>query len=113
MTFDGDVGRLTKEAFLCNFAGDIPRDKARVLYAVQEPFHKALTSARTTQAAWRSKPSFYAVSTEDRTINPDLERWMYKRAGAKITEVPGSSHTVFLSHPDLVVSIIEQAAASN
>ncbi|MGN6482044.1 alpha/beta fold hydrolase, partial [Luteibacter sp.] len=50
------------------------------------------------------------VPTADKTINPDLERWMYKRAKAKVTEVPGSSHTVFLSHPDLVVSIIEQAA---
>src|ERR1700735_5407682 len=74
--FDGDEGRLSEEAFLRDFAGDLPQAKARVLYAVQEPFNKALLAGRTTQAAWRSKPSFYAISTEDRTINPDLERFM-------------------------------------
>jgi pimeloyl-ACP methyl ester carboxylesterase len=74
--FDGDEGRLSEEAFLRDFAGDLPAAKAKVLYAVQEPFQKALLTGRTTQAAWRSKPSFYAVSTEDRTINPDLERFM-------------------------------------
>jgi len=68
--FDGDEGRLSEEAFLRDFAGDLPEAKAEVLYAVQEPFNKALLAGRTTQAAWRSKPSFYAVSTEDRTINP-------------------------------------------
>jgi pimeloyl-ACP methyl ester carboxylesterase len=76
--FDGDEGRLSEEAFLRDFAGDLPEAKAEVLYAVQEPFNKALLAGRTTQAAWRSKPSFYAVSTEDRTINPDLERFMAK-----------------------------------
>src|ERR1700692_2182724 len=76
ITFDGDHGRLSEAAFLRDFAGDLPEAKAKVLYAVQEPFHKALLAGKTTHAAWRSKPSFYAVSTEDRTINPDLERFM-------------------------------------
>src|SRR6185437_5195776 len=76
IVFDGDEGRLSEEAFLRDFAGDLPEAKARVLYAVQEPFQKALLAGKTTHAAWRSKPSFYAVSTEDRTINPDLERFM-------------------------------------
>ena len=53
--FDGDEGRLSQEAFLRDFAGDLPREKAMVLYAVQEPFHKALLSGRTTHAAWRSR----------------------------------------------------------
>src|ERR1700754_1235480 len=57
----GDEGRLTEAAFLRDFAGDLPPEKAKVLYAVQEPFHKALLAGKTTQAAWRSKPSFYAV----------------------------------------------------
>jgi len=51
------------------------------------PFHKALLTGKTKHASWRSKPSFYAVSTEDRTINPDLERFMAKRMGAKTIEV--------------------------
>ena len=60
-----------------------PPEEARVLYAVQQPFKKSLTTEKTTNAAWRTKPSFYAVSTQDRTINPDLERFMAKRMGAK------------------------------
>src|ERR1700744_4938581 len=87
IVFDGDEGRLTEEDFLRDFAGDIPAAKAKVLYAVQQPFHKALLTGKTTHAAWRSKPSFYAVSTEDRTINPDLERFMANRMGAKTIEV--------------------------
>ena len=62
IVFDGDEGRLSEAAFLRDFAGDLPEAKAKVLYAVQEPFHKALLTGKTTQAAWRSKPSWYAVS---------------------------------------------------
>jgi hypothetical protein len=58
-----------------------------------------LLSRKTTSAAWRSKPSYYAVSTEDRTINPDLERFMAKRVGAKTIEVK-ASHLALISHPD-------------
>src|ERR1700677_1031861 len=88
--FDGDEGRLSEEAFLRDFAGDLPAAKAKVLYAVQQPFQKSLLAGRTTQAAGRSKPSFYAVSAEDSTINPDLERFMAKRMGAKAIEVKAS-----------------------
>jgi pimeloyl-ACP methyl ester carboxylesterase len=107
--FDGDEGRLGEEAFLRDFAGDLPAAKAKVLYAVQEPFQKALLTGRTTQAAWRSKPSFYAVSTEDRTINPDLERFMAKRMGAKTIEVK-ASHLSLISHPDEITALILEAA---
>ncbi len=107
--FDGDEGRLGEQAFLRDFAGDLPEAKAKVLYAVQEPFQKALLTGRTTQAAWRSKPSFYAVSTEDRTINPDLERFMAKRMGAKTIELK-SSHLSLISHPDEIAGLILEAA---
>ena len=86
IVFDGDEGRLGEPAFLRDFAGDIPENRAR-LSAVQQPFHKALLTGRTTNAAWRSKPSFYAVSTQDRTINPDLERFMAKRMSATTMRV--------------------------
>jgi pimeloyl-ACP methyl ester carboxylesterase len=109
--FDGDEGRLSEEAFLRDFAGDLSESKAKVLYAVQEPFQKALLTGRTTQAAWRSKPSFYAVSTEDRTINPDLERFMAKRMGAKTIEVK-AGHVSLISHPDEISGLILQAAAA-
>lgn len=109
IVFDGDEGRLSEAAFLRDFAGDLPEARARVLYAVQAPFHKALLTGRTTQAAWRSKPSFYAVSTEDRTINPDLERFMAKRMGAKTIELK-SSHLSLISHPQEITDLILQAA---
>ena len=109
IVFDGDEGRLSEEAFLRDFAGDLPAAKAKVLYAVQEPFQKALLTGKTTQVAWRSKPSFYAVSTDDRTINPDLERFMAKRMGAKTIEV-NASHLSMISHPQVITRLILEAA---
>jgi pimeloyl-ACP methyl ester carboxylesterase len=72
-------------------------------------FHKALLEGKTTQAAWRAKPSFYAVSTEDRTINPDLERFMAKRMGAKTIEVK-ASHVSLISQPGAIAELILEAA---
>jgi pimeloyl-ACP methyl ester carboxylesterase len=109
IVFDGDEGRLSEAAFLRDFAGDLPEAKAKVLYAVQEPFRKALLAGTISRAAWRSKPSFYAVSTEDRTINPDLERFMAKRMGAKTIEIK-SSHLSLISHPGEVTDLILEAA---
>jgi pimeloyl-ACP methyl ester carboxylesterase len=111
IVYDGDEGRLGEEAFLRDFAGDIPAARARVLYAAQQPFHKALLTAKTTHAAWRSRPTYYAVSTEDRTINPDLERFMAKRMGAKTIELK-SSHLSLISHPDEITRLIVEAAAA-
>jgi len=109
IVFDGDEGRLSEAAFLHDFAGDLPEAKSKVLYAVQEPFHKALLAGKTTHAAWRSKPSFYSVSTEDRTINPDLQRFMAKRMGATTIEVK-ASHLSLISQPDTIANLILQAA---
>lgn len=109
IVFDGDEGRLTEEAFLRDFAGDLPKAKAKLLYAVQQPFHKSLLKGRTTHAAWRSKPSYYAVSTNDRTINPDLERFMARRMGARTIEVK-ASHLSLISHPEEITRLILQAA---
>src|SRR5499433_330072 len=109
IVFDGDEGRLSEEAFLRDFAGDLPEAKAKVLCAVQWPFHKALLTGKTRHAAWRSKPSWYAVSTVDRTINPDLERFMAKRMGAKTIEVK-ASHVSLISQPDTIANLILEAA---
>jgi hypothetical protein len=79
-------GQLSEKAFLRDFAATCRR-RTRVLYAVQQPFKKSLTTEKTTNAAWRTKPSFYAVSTQDRTINPDLERFMAKRMGGNTIEI--------------------------
>jgi hypothetical protein len=109
IVWSGDWGLLSEDAFLRDFAGDVPADKARVLYAVQQPFKRTLLDGKTTHAAWRSKPSFYAVSTEDRTINPDLERFMAKRMGAKTIEVK-ASHVSLVSQPDVITNLILEAA---
>ena len=110
VVFNDDWGQLTEEAFLHDFAGDLPKEDARVLYAVQQPFKKSLNTDKTTNAAWRTKPTFYAVSTEDRTINPDLERFMAKRMDAKTIEVK-SSHLSLISHPDAITNLILEALA--
>lgn len=109
IVFDGDEGRLSEAAFLRDFAGDLPEAKAKVLYAVQQPFHKQLLAGKTSHAAWRSKPSYYAVSTEDRTINPDLERFMAKRMGATTIELK-ASHLALISQPAPIARLILDAA---
>jgi pimeloyl-ACP methyl ester carboxylesterase len=110
--FDGDEGRLNEAGFLHDFAAGIPLAKAKVLYAVQQPFQRSLLSGRTTHAAWRSKPSFYAVSTEDRAIDPGLERIMARRMGAKTIELR-ASHLSLISQPDAVAGLILTAAGQS
>jgi pimeloyl-ACP methyl ester carboxylesterase len=108
VVFDGDEGRLSEEAFLRDFAGDLPEAKARALFAVQWPFQRYLLTGKTAHAAWRSKPSWYAVSTDDRTINPDLQRFMAKRMGARTIEVK-ASHVSLISRPDTIADLILEA----
>ncbi|SDP77086.1 Pimeloyl-ACP methyl ester carboxylesterase [Ralstonia sp. 25mfcol4.1] len=103
-------GKLSEQAFVNDFAGDLPKAEAEAYYAVQQPMGKAVTMARTTVAAWRHKPTWYAVSTQDRTINPDLERFMAKRMGAFTIEIP-ASHVSLISHPKDVADLIVQAAS--
>jgi pimeloyl-ACP methyl ester carboxylesterase len=106
----GGYAQLNEEAFLRDFAGGVPADKARVLYAVQGRIADTLFDAKVTQAAWRSKPSFYQVSTEDRTINPDLQRFMAKRMNARTIELP-ASHLGIITHPREIADLILEAAA--
>ena len=101
--------QLGEKAFLHDFAGDLDPARAETLYAVQGQASQSIFTARTTEAAWRSKPSYYAVSTEDRTINPDLERFMAKRMKAQTIEVKGS-HLTLISHPQEIADLIEKAA---
>jgi pimeloyl-ACP methyl ester carboxylesterase len=79
--------------------------RARILYAVQGRISDTLFSGKTTQAAWRSKPSWYAISTEDRTISPELERFMADRMKAKTIEVK-ASHLSLISHPNEITNLI-------
>lgn len=100
---------LNEETFLRDFAGDLERSKARMLYAVQGRGADALATAKTSTAAWRVKPSWYQVSTEDRTINPELERFLAKRMNATTIEL-ASSHVSLLSHPQKIAELILKAA---
>ena len=105
----GDYAELSKEAFLRDFAGDVDPARARALYAVQGRISTSLFTGRTSHAAWREKPSYYAVSTEDRTINPDFERFLAKRMNAKTIELK-ASHLSLISQPDAVANLILEAA---
>lgn len=101
-------GLLSESAFVNDFAGDLPKKEAQVYFAVQQPMGKPITMAKTSVAAWRTKPSWYAVSTEDRTINPDLERFMAKRMNAHTVEIK-ASHVSLISQPAAVADLIVQA----
>jgi pimeloyl-ACP methyl ester carboxylesterase len=105
----GGFAQLSEEAFLKDFAGDIEPAKARILFAVQGRISDTLFSGKTTQAAWRTKPSWYAVSTEDRTISPELQRFMADRMKAKTIEVK-ASHLSLISHPQEITDLILNAA---
>ena len=104
--------QLNEEAFLRDFAGDLDPEKARVLYAEQGRISATLFASRTTQAAWKSKPTWYAVSTNDRTTSPDLERFLAKRMHAKTIELE-SSHLSMISHPDQITHLILEAAGKS
>ena len=101
--------RLSEESFLKYFANGVERNKAEVLYAVQQPTAASLFAGRTTAAAWRSKPSWYAVSKLDQTINPDLERFLAKRMNATTVEL-NAGHLSLVSHPREIADLILAAA---
>jgi pimeloyl-ACP methyl ester carboxylesterase len=103
---------LSEEAFLRDFAGDLEPAKARALYALQGPGADALPTQRTTAAAWRHKPSWYQVSTDDRTIDPDLQRFLAKRMKASTIELR-SSHVSLISHPREIAELILVAAGQS
>jgi pimeloyl-ACP methyl ester carboxylesterase len=100
---------ISEEAFLRSFANGVVREKAEVLYAVQEPAAASLFGERTTAAAWHSKPSWYAVSKLDQTINPDLERFLAKRMNATTVEL-NAGHLSLVSHPKEIADLILAAA---
>ncbi len=91
------------------YAADVPAAEAQFLADSQQQLGEKAMAAPATVAAWHSKPSYAILTTEDHVISPDLQRWMYKRSGAKVTEV-AASHAVFISQPDAVAKVIETAA---
>jgi pimeloyl-ACP methyl ester carboxylesterase len=100
---------LEPTLFHADFAADLPAEEADVMAHSQVYVSVRAATAPATSPAWKTKPSFAIVATMDRAINPELERSMYKRANSRTTEVV-SSHAVYMSHPDAVAAVIEQAA---
>jgi pimeloyl-ACP methyl ester carboxylesterase len=101
--------RLSEDSFLKYFANGVPHDKAEALFAEQGDTAASIFGGRTTAAAWHDKPSFYAVSKDDQTINPDLERFLAKRMNATTIEVD-AGHLSLVSHPREIANLILAAA---
>jgi pimeloyl-ACP methyl ester carboxylesterase len=99
---------LDRAKFHASFAGDVPPDVAEFMADSQVPWGVDALAGTITDPAWRTKPSYYLVTTDDRMIPPPAQRSMAERAGANVVEVP-ASHSVFLSHPEAVAGLIHTA----
>ena len=108
-TKDGKYLFIDPKAFPEDFAGDRPKAEAQFLANAQVMGSVAAFTAKVTDPAWKAKKSWAIVATEDRSINPDLERFMAKRAGSEVTEIK-ASHMVFESQAKKVAAVIEKAA---
>jgi pimeloyl-ACP methyl ester carboxylesterase len=100
---------LDKAKFASSFAADVSPDLAEFMADSQVPWGLEALSGAISQPAWKTKPSWYLVSTDDKMIPPDAQRAMSKRAGSTVVEVKGS-HSVYVSQPQAVASLIEKAA---
>ena len=100
---------LDKAKFPASFAGDVDAEKAAFMADSQVPWGVAALSGKISEPAWRAKPSWYLIATDDKMIPPDAQRAMSKRAGATVVEVKGS-HAIYVSQPGPVAKLIEEAA---
>ncbi len=98
-----------KAKFHKGFCAELSAEKAAFMYDSQVPNGIATFATPISKAAWRSKPSWFVVATQDETIPPEAERNFAKRAGSTVTEIKGC-HVVFMSHPEEVAAVIETAA---
>jgi pimeloyl-ACP methyl ester carboxylesterase len=101
---------LRRDLFPSHFAADLPVAEAKFVAQSQILTAAGVFSTPMTVAAWKSKPSWAIVAAADKIINPDLERFYYKRAGSHVTELQGASHSVYESRPREVAAVIEEAA---
>ena len=102
---------LDPSKFAASFAADVSEPKASFMAASQVPWGVDALGGRVTEPAWKSRPSWYLVATEDRMIPPPAQRQMAQRAGAAVSEVAGS-HAIYVSQPQAVASLIEKAVAA-
>ena len=101
---------LDREKFAAAFAADLPAEQAAFLADSQVPWGLDALGGPITAAAWRTKPSWYLVTTEDRMIPPPAQRAMSERAGSTVVEAAGS-HAIYVSQPAAVAALIQQAAS--
>jgi pimeloyl-ACP methyl ester carboxylesterase len=102
---------LDQAKFVASFAADVSEPKASFMAASQVPWGVNALAGEVTVPAWKSKPSWYLVASDDKMIPPPAQRQMSQRAGSIVSEVPGS-HAIYVSQPQAVASLIEKAAAS-
>jgi pimeloyl-ACP methyl ester carboxylesterase len=102
---------LDKTKFAASVAADVNADTAAFMADAQVPWGLEALGGAITEPAWKTKPSWYLVTTDDKMIPPDAQRGMSKRAGSTVVEVEGS-HSVYVSQPQAVANLIEQAAKS-
>src|SRR5881296_11461 len=100
---------LDKAKFSSSFAADVDAEKAAFMADSQVPWGVEALSGTVSQAAWRTRPSWYLVATEDKMIPPPAQRFMSERAGSTVVEVAGS-HAIYVSQPNAVAALIKQAA---
>jgi len=100
---------LDKGKFPASFAADVDEDKAAFMAASQVPWGVEALGGTISEPAWKTKPSWYLVATDDRMIPPPAQRLMSKRAGSTVVEVAGS-HAIYVSQPHAVAALIEEAA---
>jgi pimeloyl-ACP methyl ester carboxylesterase len=101
---------LDRGKFPQAFAGDVNEDVAKFMADSQVPWGLEAAGGTISEPAWRTKPSWYLVTTDDRMIPPSLQREMSERAGATVVETPGS-HSIYVSRPDVVADLIERVAS--
>jgi pimeloyl-ACP methyl ester carboxylesterase len=101
---------LDRDRFHASFAGDLPAEEAAFMADSQVPWGIDALGGQITEAAWRTKPSWYLVATEDRMIPPPAQRTMSRRAGSTVVEAAGS-HAIYVSQPAAVAELIRQAAS--
>ncbi len=102
---------LDREKFTASFAADVRPDLAAFMGDSQVPWGLEALQGAVSEPAWRSKPSWYLVAKDDGMIPPAAQRAMASRAGAEVTEAPGS-HAIYVSHPEVVASVIKKAAVA-
>ena len=100
---------LDRSKFAASFAGDVDKERAAFMADSQVPWGVEALSGAITEPAWKTKPSWYLIVTEDKMIPPAAQRFMSKRAGATVAETAGS-HAIYVSRPDAVAALIEKAA---